>query len=432
MKIAFYLDSIRSNMDYSDPTKPNPGIGGTQYMIWAISYYIKKNRPDYDIWIIANKDIKVADNLSFKRVDNKENAITFCHDFDIDFLVLRGPYLSSNVYRYINKYAVKIIIWSHNFETYRNVKPAEACKYVVQNICVSQEQADLLRDTKLFDKTSVIHNAINMDEYSKIRQAPKKNVICYIGNLYPRSGYESLAKIWPMLEKKHPELELYIIGGNKLYNNEDMNSNYSSNDFKKLKRLTNSSFENKKNVHFTGVLGGFDKLLLMAEAYVGVSNLTQAGETFGLSAIEFEALGVPVISNKKYGIRETVNDGQTGLLAENETELGKLIDEIISNPKLHKKLAENGPKFVFQHFNLNDISHKWIKLFDNLYKGHSIVSNYDCSKFSYDNKRIIFINYLLKKNKLLSKLPTILFYKYIIYAIKREKNRFLGRGKRIG
>ncbi|MEW6855685.1 hypothetical protein ABG752_06590 [Streptococcus iniae] len=29
MKVAFYLDSINPNIDYSDPEATNPGIGGT-------------------------------------------------------------------------------------------------------------------------------------------------------------------------------------------------------------------------------------------------------------------------------------------------------------------------------------------------------------------------------------------------------------------
>lgn len=42
MKIAFYLDDIKNGIDYSCPDSANPGIGGTQFLIWELSYYMTK------------------------------------------------------------------------------------------------------------------------------------------------------------------------------------------------------------------------------------------------------------------------------------------------------------------------------------------------------------------------------------------------------
>lgn len=40
MKICFYFDnSRRPDIDYSNPENGNPGIGGTEYIIWSVSYY---------------------------------------------------------------------------------------------------------------------------------------------------------------------------------------------------------------------------------------------------------------------------------------------------------------------------------------------------------------------------------------------------------
>lgn len=43
MKVGFYLENKNTrNIDYSNPENGNPGIGGSEYMIWTISYYLKK------------------------------------------------------------------------------------------------------------------------------------------------------------------------------------------------------------------------------------------------------------------------------------------------------------------------------------------------------------------------------------------------------
>ena len=42
MRVCFYLNTYGlENKDFSNPLMGNPGIGGTEFMFWTISFYLK-------------------------------------------------------------------------------------------------------------------------------------------------------------------------------------------------------------------------------------------------------------------------------------------------------------------------------------------------------------------------------------------------------
>ena len=66
-------------------------------------------------------------------------------------------------------------------------------------------------------------------------------------------------------------------------------------------------------------------------------------ESFGLSAVEAQALGIPVIASNIKGLNEVVLDKKTGLLFEsgNEKDLAKKIMLIYENAKLKECFTKN-------------------------------------------------------------------------------------------
>ena len=54
MKVCFYLNTYGlENKDFSNPLLGNPGIGGTEFMFWTISFYLKKLYPELDVVVFA-------------------------------------------------------------------------------------------------------------------------------------------------------------------------------------------------------------------------------------------------------------------------------------------------------------------------------------------------------------------------------------------
>ena len=55
MKVCFYLNTHGLEKKiFSNPLLGNPGIGGTEFMFWTISFYLKKIYPEVDVVVLAS------------------------------------------------------------------------------------------------------------------------------------------------------------------------------------------------------------------------------------------------------------------------------------------------------------------------------------------------------------------------------------------
>ncbi|MDM0906264.1 glycosyltransferase family 4 protein [Clostridium perfringens] len=422
MKIAFILDSIKEKIDYSNYTVPNPGIGGTQFLIWTVSSNLAERNNGLDIYIFSEKKAEFSKSLNVIQETDVKKCIKICAELQIDYLVLRGPFIKKEIFDLIDKYEVKTVMWSHNFENYITLKNSKSVNYLKKNICVSYEQLDLLRDTDLYSKSTTIYNGINFSCFDDVKVKLNRYRVCYIGNLYPHSGYETIINAWKKVEERFPQAELIIIGGNNLYNIEKMKSGYSKKSFENLKKKENQVFLDdtgklKSNIKFIGVCGGIEKLKIMASSYVGVANITLAGDTFGLSVVEFQALGVPVVSINKYGVRETVSNNKTGILVDKNSQLADGICRLLENEDLRNKYSIEGKKFVRKNFSIDKIILDWEDFFSNVNADSNL--HIRDNLFTYDGKRKVLLNAKIRSIPIFKKFPPILFYKYLIYGFKR-------------
>lgn len=349
-----------------------------------------------------------------------EDAFKICGKQEIDYLIIRGPYIKDSIDKLIKWYSQKTIVWSHNLENYPSIRKMQNNPYIIKNVCVSNEQLYWLKDTKLYKKSTYIYNGVCFNEYKTIYEHKKKFRMCYIGNLYPRSGIETVASMWKIIHKKIPTAELWIIGGNNLYNTNVMRKSYSKKSFARLDRVIKQAFYKDgkldEDVHFTGVLRGRDKLKIMASAQVGIANVTDAGDTFGLGVVEFQALGVPVVSIGKYGMLETVKDGSTGILVNNRKQMAEAIVRLLNNPSVLKSVSENTTAFVCDRFEIKYVVDEWYKFLND-------PDEYNANIFEnsrmYNGKYFLKCNSCLKEKIGLRWLPSTLFYKYINYLFKR-------------
>ena len=70
-------------------------------------------------------------------------------------------------------------------------------------------------------------------------------------------------------------------------------------------------------------------------------------EPFGLVALEAMACGTPVIGVREGGIRESVRDGQSGILINRDSiELAQAIDHLVQNPDARNRLGQQAGMYV--------------------------------------------------------------------------------------
>jgi glycosyltransferase involved in cell wall biosynthesis len=116
--------------------------------------------------------------------------------------------------------------------------------------------------------------------------------------------------------------------------------------------FNNLKLKAKNNIKFIGNIS--DKEL--CEYYKGAKALIMAQEEdFGITSIEAQGFGVPVIAYNRGGAKDTVVDGLTGVLFENQN-IKSLTSAIAKCSKIsfnHKYLVENAKNFSKERFKEN-------------------------------------------------------------------------------
>lgn len=413
MKVYFYLNNeTYRNIDFSNPENGNPGIGGTQFMIWSLSYYLRKMY-HLNVTVLAHYVNSLPKNINAIKVNNICEAINKAHEEKVDIFVFRAVN-DKEVYELINQLKLKSIAWGHNFGDAKQLKYISGCDYIKRYVCVSKEQYDILRDHKVFSKSTYIYNGLDFSIYNNINIKEKDNIVCYIGSLIPAKGFHELAKIWPKIEKKVPNAKLYVIGDGKLYNRDTKLGVYGVAEEKYEKKfmryLVDKNGEIKSNVKLFGSIGGKEKINIMSLAKVGVVNPTGKTETFGIGAVEFQALGIPVVTKAINGFFDTVINNKTGKLVKNRKEMLRSIINLLQDNVKNNEMGNQGRVFVNETFNIKDICLQWIYLFKDIIENNNVVIDLEAKNKRNNLKWLRELNRRVKKVPILKNLPAIIDY----------------------
>ncbi len=85
-----------------------------------------------------------------------------------------------------------------------------------------------------------------------------------------------------------------------------------------------------------------------------------------LKYIEFTALGVPVVASDVEVYKNTIKDGVTGFLANNEDEWVDKLSKLIDDPKLRNGILNNARDDILENYNLRDRAKQWDEIFKDL------------------------------------------------------------------
>lgn len=93
-------------------------------------------------------------------------------------------------------------------------------------------------------------------------------------------------------------------------------------------------------------------------------------EGFGITAIEGALAGVPVIASGIEGLKDALQDQETGMLVEsgNAGQFVVAIEELLSNPEEAKSFGMNASKKIVEKYNWIDIAQKYEQAFASVLK----------------------------------------------------------------
>lgn len=118
------------------------------------------------------------------------------------------------------------------------------------------------------------------------------------------------------------------------------------------------------NVKFLGKQNAFIELLSCADIFL----LPSQSESFGLSALEAMACGVPVVASNIGGIPEVVVHGETGYLAElgDTKRMAKYVIDLVTNSKKWQIFSDNSIKRAAKEFEISKIIPHYENIYNNL------------------------------------------------------------------
>ena len=420
MKVAFFLENkFYNDIDFSKPQNGNPGIRGTQYMVWMVAYLLSFR--NIEVHLFAPNTDTLPKELVVHKCETELEAVRYTKKLNIDIIVLRGMVKNKNAYDELLKLGQKCIVWSHNFENYELANIIAENSMIKANVCVGRQQYERLVDHKVFKKSTYIYNSIDYQTYIP-QKKQKQNIVMYLGALEKGKGFYKLAKVWKKIVHKVPDAQLYVLGKGNMGSNTKLGKYglAGDTDEKKFMRyLTDKNGNVFDNVHFMGSVGGDEKMKLMNMAKVGV--ITGRVETFCIVAVEFEALGIPVISRNRSGLLDTTKNKLTGINIGCDRQLRNAVIELLKNNSKSYTYGKNGIDFVHQKFNFDDIIDSWIRLLNDVINDISVTVQKPQGEFLNDYKWLRILNSNLQKIGI--KTPSLLWVKEVFFnaAIRLKK-----------
>ncbi len=146
---------------------------------------------------------------------------------------------------------------------------------------------------------------------SKRRRSEHESIVC-VGRLVPHKHTASIIEAIPPLLGQFPDIQVHFVGDGP--------------ERSALEALVESlGLGDHVTLHGSVTSSERDRILHTAWLSVNASE----GEGWGLSVVEANAVGVPVLAYRRPGLRDSIRDGETGWLIEETQDLSPAIADAL-------------------------------------------------------------------------------------------------------
>ena len=214
-------------------------------------------------------------------------------------------------------------------DTYNHFKVTKDIKVVPNFVCVSKFKKDSLNCKK------------------DIFAPNGEKILMHISNFRKVKRIQDVIKIHALVNKQTPT-RLILIGDGP--------------ERSVMERLAREEGV-EDSTFFLGKIKETEKALCSADVYL----MTSETESFGVSALEAMAAGVPVISSNTGGIPEVNIDNKTGFLSDvgNVTEMASNLMKLLMDEKLYENFSANASHRASE-FNITNVLPIYERLYNDL------------------------------------------------------------------
>jgi glycosyltransferase involved in cell wall biosynthesis len=179
-----------------------------------------------------------------------------------------------------------------------------------------------------FRRVFVVPEGLNFTPLDKVPEKEVFPVVVYVGRLKRAKRPDHAVRAFGIVKEKVPEAELWIVG-----------DGYFRKDLEKMAG---------SGVKFFSGLSDVERRERVKRSWVLVNPSVREG--WGLNVVEANALGAPCVAYDVHGLRDSVKDGETGLLVKsgNGDALAEGLVRVLGDEGLRFELSDNALEYSRQ------------------------------------------------------------------------------------
>jgi glycosyltransferase involved in cell wall biosynthesis len=195
-------------------------------------------------------------------------------------------------------------------------------------------------------KSVCVHNGVDCEKYCRVAPSASNSVraslnipedvllLASVGRLHEQKNYASLLKAFGCAHKRHPGLNLVIVGEGELR--------------RELEQLA-ADLGLERVTHLVGQRNNIPEILAACDIYINSSRY----EGLPFSILEAMASGLPVIASAIDGNREVIQHDH-GILVYpgDQDKMVEAIMSLVEDERKRKRLGNSGREFVARFFSL--------------------------------------------------------------------------------
>ena len=363
MRIVFYcMEAAEANID----NYLGLGVSGTVSAMILASHGLAML--GHDVVVLNNSESGIYQGTRHIRTRSPGEVSRHLAEIGpIDVFIANG--WAGEIFLNVGVEVQTKVHWVHNFIDQVPVERGIAAARIDYVVCISLNQLGTWWRSREFARITNIPNCVDTGSLERIAtNEGRENKIMYIGATRESKGFHDGLRVFLQFHARHPEYKFYVAGGANLHgsagrlaSNGIFEQDYEDRCLRDLLYDRNGTL--REEIVLLGRIPRKQVLEHLVTTKVALVNpsWTSEPETYCVSAVEAQGIGVPVVSTFRGGLPEVVQDGKSGILVKRRDDLSMVaaIERITENERLAAEFALNGRANVIAKFGVLKIASEW-------------------------------------------------------------------------
>lgn len=185
-------------------------------------------------------------------------------------------------------------------------------------VTVSESTRQDLREMG-FKDVRIVMNALSVRPVESVPEKEKEPTLIFLGRFAPTKNPLGALEIFRMVKAELPEARLWMVGSGP------------------QEEKVREEARGDEDVTFFGRVDEGRKFDLLGRAHLLI--VPGVREGFGINVIEAASQGTPAVGYDVHGLRDSIGDGDTGLLASGPGDAALKVLRILNDPELFGRMA---------------------------------------------------------------------------------------------